>query len=743
MYTKSHNIKKYCFSALLSLLAMSSCKQYHDLTARFNAYFLAKEKTMEVENQLFGKPPEDYNDVLNVLISIDTNETKAQAEAFEYIIEKASLPIQWHESSKWVDDCYLLIGKARMYQGDFMNAVLTFGYVRSNTDDPNARHAAIIQLIRTFIEAGELDNAVRMRDLLRKDKAPINEENTKEYHLVMGHFYRKQEDYNLLAQHLELALPLVKTRLDKARYNFLMGQVSEIQRENAKAYAYYQKARKFSPTYELAFYSDVSSVGLSEIPTQEEIDDIQKYFERLAKDEKNWEYRDKIYYEMAEFDERQKEYQAALSDLNESVQVSSNNVQKAYSYLKAGKIYYNVLKDYEHAALYYDSCMQVMPESVKYYEQTKAFAATLKEFVKYLNMVREQDRLLALAKMPLEERRAALQAEIEAEKEAILKDRENRKLGEQKRNRKPSVSSTLQQGGEGGGWYFYNSSAQVFGESNFIRVWGDRPLEDNWRRSNRERDIAAGNQTNNTPQANNNEGETATEQPENVFADVEPLDQRLAAVPTDQVKMDTVMSRLERGLFNLGKVYYYKLKEPKNALETFERLYAEFPKGQYTAEALYILYLMCQNRSDCDSEVYKQRLIKDHRESFYANILINPNYVEETNLAKKEVRDRYAQSYSLFKKGHYEQANALIAESLQKFPENLLLDKFDMLKVLIVGKTSKSLDYYGERINTFIERHPESELLSFAQKLQAGYEEKRARLKRLGIPTDGSGEQQE
>ena len=36
-----------------------------------------------------------------------------------------------------------------------------------------------------------------------------------------------------------------------------------------------------------------------------------------------------------------------------------------------------------------------------------------------------------------------------------------------------------------GKWYFYNQAALTFGRTEFRRRWGDRKLEDNWRRSNK------------------------------------------------------------------------------------------------------------------------------------------------------------------------------------------------------------------------------------------------------------------
>lgn len=45
----------------------------------------------------------------------------------------------------------------------------------------------------------------------------------------------------------------------------------------------------------------------------------------------------------------------------------------------------------------------------------------------------------------------------------------------------------------GGAWYFYNPSALSFGFGEFTKKWGNRKLEDNWRRSSKESNLAVGN----------------------------------------------------------------------------------------------------------------------------------------------------------------------------------------------------------------------------------------------------------
>ena len=51
-------------------------------------------------------------------------------------------------------------------------------------------------------------------------------------------------------------------------------------------------------------------------------------------------------------------------------------------------------------------------------------------------------------------------------------------------------SNQTSSGGAGasrvGQWYFYNLNAKSFGQPEFRMKWGDRKLEDNWRRKNKQ-----------------------------------------------------------------------------------------------------------------------------------------------------------------------------------------------------------------------------------------------------------------
>ncbi len=705
---------------LLGLLciALHSCQFYHDTTARFNAYFLAKEKMKEAELALFGNPENRFHEVLDILVEIDTNHTKSQKAAFDYVIEKASLPIQFHKRSKWVDDCYLLIGKARLYQGDFGNASTTFKYVNANSNDDNARHSTLIWLMRQFLESKEYNNLLYIKDIINAEEVPFTEENTRDYHLVMAQYTLLRNDYALSSQHLELAVPFVDLRAERARLFFALGQLFERTNQPQKALEAYQKAKKLSPTFELELYADAGAKAAVPVNSQTEEEERERYYRRQIADENNWDYRDKFYYDWAEMKVQRNNYPEAILLLNQSIQASTiNTAQKSISYLRSGELYYDIEK-FEEAATYYDSALQIMPKDLKRYDAVAERTAILQEFVEQLNIVREQDKLLQLAERSTEEIIAFFEKEIALEKEKIIQYQENKQLNEQQNQRVTLERTPLIGGGsskQNTNWYFYNPDLTVIGRSNFLRKWGDRPLQDNWRLASKQpaNKVAQNNQPNAQTDPNNIEGDNSIE---DIFASVKPLEERLAAVPTTPEKIAEVKATLEDALYKLGNIYYYKLKEPKNTLTTFERLINEFPDSEFAPEAAYSLYLLCKEHDLCDEETYRDIIVEKFPDSFYAKVFQDPQYIAKLKAANAEVEKLYAKAYDYYKHGYYLQSEQLVKQIQQSFAEHSHQDKVALLAAMLKGRTVGLNPYYAA-LNQFVANYPESPLVEYAKEL--------------------------
>lgn len=129
---------------LLFVAVVSSCssdrnnflsKGYHNTTARYNAYFLAELRMEDVEKKLQAAHEDDYNKILSIYPKVTPAMSTSVGSQLEDIVKKSSLPITRHKNSKWVDNSYIIIGKARRYSLDYPEAVSTFKYVNTKSED--------------------------------------------------------------------------------------------------------------------------------------------------------------------------------------------------------------------------------------------------------------------------------------------------------------------------------------------------------------------------------------------------------------------------------------------------------------------------------------------------------------------------------------------------------------------------------------------------------------------------------
>ncbi|MDN4166144.1 tetratricopeptide repeat protein [Cytophagales bacterium LB-30] len=721
---------------MLGLLAACSAekntltsKAYHNTTARFNAYFIAREHIKEVEKTLEEAHKNNFNKVLLVNAPLDTTLVNSQAEILEDAFKKASIGIQRHKNSKWVDDCYISVGLVRYYEGEYAQAIETFKYVNKTSEDDNARHQALNYLMRTFVAAGETNNALAVADYLKKQE--LNSANKKEFGLIRAHLYQTLGDENRMVQSLFPIASELKRSEGRARIYFIIGQVYQKLGYDALAYENYQACIKSNPDYELYFYARLNMNQVTELARSSDAKRVRKYFKKLLKDGKNKDFKDKIYYEMAEFEMKQNNIDQAIEFYNASVQNSTKNVrQKAYSYLKLGRIYYDTLRNYPLAKSYYDSTISVLPQEEEIYPAVKKRQQILEDFVYQLTTITVEDSLLKLAK---------LDSTLIMDRLSLVVEQQEKQLAEQQKREESKAAMAAANGGDSGGfaaggeggWYFYNATTISMGQSEFLRKWGDRPLQDNWRLSSKIQQ--SGPQANELPEEETYPLVSAEEEAK------EAVDPKLTAVlelytkiPFSEEAKKTSLQRIEEAYYALGNIYFFQLEERNNAAETFEVLLARFPESYHKPEVLYQLYLYYKEVNPAKSEEYKKILTEQFPNEIYTKMITNPNFREESLSVLEEVKAEYAQAYHLYKSTFYDSALLHIKQSLENYPENDFTDNLAFLEVLIKGKT---IDYYTYQyeLGEFIEKYPNSELLDYANELKKAAENfKESESKRKG-----------
>lgn len=707
-----------CFILLLVLVSCSveqnsfTSNVYHNLTAHYNSYYYAREKTREVEAIIARSLDDDPNQILRLFPKIDSTLANSYKKDTEEIIKMASLSIQRHPNSQWVDDSYVLVGKARLYGYDFQNAIQTFKYVNTKSKDADTRHYALIQLLRTFTEQQDYDRAEETFRFLQKEK--LSKQNAKNLYLEKAYYYQTRNDYDYMVRNLALADSLLERNDRKGRIYFLIGQVYQKLGFDAEAFNYYRKCIATNPDYEIDFYARLNLAQVARLDDKRDIKQLRAQFEKMLADTKNAEFKDKIYYELGEFDRKQGNLKEAIESYSLAAHAGTNKRIQGSAYLRIGQLQFDSLKKYSLAKLYYDSAIGALPKDFENYEAIKKRQEVLGEFAKYTEAITWNDSLLAMADMDT----ALLRKQIDS----VLADRAKAVAVTKKKKRRNYSSGSTNSGtsaffnqetNAGVAWYFGNPSAVALGQTEFQRIWGSIPLEDNWRRSSKTTVL----QETNT---------IATNVPPPDKPGVEPVAQTqkadeagklISQIPRTAEDKAKALAQIEEGYFRLGDLFYFQLSEKENASGSYTKLLTRFPQSEYVPEVLYKLYLISKDIDPAKAEVYANELKNNHPRSTFTRILINPDYMRETSVAAEKQKLIYGEAYSYFQANNLRAAQDKLKLAQQE-GETTFTPQLDLLQILITGKTEDVTRYQFE-LGEFIKKYPDAALKPYAEQLLA------------------------
>jgi tetratricopeptide (TPR) repeat protein len=712
-------LKKGLFYITLSALFVAGCssqsntvtsKAFHNTTAHFNGYWYAKEEITKIEKDNLKAHVDDYNEILLLYPPLDSARAKGYDKEIQEAIKMASLAIQRHPNSKWVDDSYIMVGKARLLSLDWGNAIQTFKFVNTKSKNPDARHEAIIQLARTFTEHDEYNNAVAAFDFLEKEN--LSKVNQKNFYLQRAHYYQTRGNYDYMVRNLTKAIPLLKKGDRRGRVYFIIGQVYQELGLEGEAFNFYKKTISTNPDYEIDFYARLYMAQVAEISRSRDLAGARKSFRKLLKDSKNKDFRDKIYYEMGVFEFKQQNLTEAIANYNLAVREGANRQIDGEAYLRLGEIYYDTLKNYELSQAYYDSAVSALPTTYENYKAIQARQKVLNEFVKNLNVITWQDSLLVMAKMDTASLRKHIASVLERQKKPEVKTKKKKKARVNINQTNSSISNT-NTSFELSDWYFGNPTAVALGQTEFARIWGSLPLADNWRRSSR----ASGGILRSQPDQPITEtvpSETVANVPVANPVQVE-FDRIFQELPLTDSAVARANGKIETAYFALGDIYYFDLKETDNAVKSYESLLTRYPETEYRAETLYKLYLIFKDSNPVKAEQLADELKRKFPDSSYARILVNPNYLRESGLVAEQQKLIYQKAYDHFAAGDYGSAAILIQEAIT-LGETEFIPNLKLLSVLIVGKT-ENISQYQLKLEAFAKENPGTDLAKYAQRL--------------------------
>ncbi|MDG1980505.1 MAG: tetratricopeptide repeat protein [Flavobacteriaceae bacterium] len=591
-------------------------------------------------------------------------------------IQKHSMNINGKERNKKIDDAYLLLGKSRYYTERFIPAIDAYNYIIANYPNASLINETKIWRAKAHIRIENEELAIETLEiLLRKPDLPDFIREDANTALAMA--YAKLDSVNTVRNYLWEATKTSKNKTQRARNLFVLGQLYSLDKIKDTASMVFKKLINFKQApYKFRIHAQIE-LAKNAVSDSSSLAILERY-KKLIKNRDNRPYLDAIYYQVAVLEQERDSLNEAVLNYNKSLRAKNGGAkQKTYSYEQLAKIYFKDL-DYVTSGAYYDSILQVANNKntlrIKRFERR---AKNLSSLVKYEKNLQKNDSILTLAALPKEQLEQYFQEYIDKIK------KEDEELAQKKLNQisfGSSFGGGLQSTKAKGKWYFYNTQSLGFGKSEFKRVWGSRPLEDNWRISDKSIIVNASNE----------DKDLVT----NIKNPRYEISTYLETVPSSAKELDSLTFDRNTALFELGLIYKEQFKNPPKATRNLERLLVSNPDKELILPANYHLYQLYLLTGNTKAAQYKDFILNSYPDSPFSKIILNP----EIELSKEKEVDEdsevYEIAYKLYKDDFFEDAICFIDMTIPTLIEgSILVSKFELLKAYAIGKYQNKDSY--------------------------------------------------
>lgn len=567
-----------------------------------------------------------------------------------------------------------------------------------------AYQESVLWLARTLIERENYSGAQRYMSQLERDPTTFKDIK-EELSAVQAYYHLAQKDYERALNPLEKAIKLADKKKDKARYAYIIAQIHQEAGRGDAAYVSFEKVLKHGPEYEMEFGAKLNLAQNAYINGKGSAAEARKNLNKMLKDIKNEEYKDQIYYALAQIDLKQNDREKAIENLSLALKYSrSNRTQKAEAYYTLGTLYMEE-ESYVNAKFYFDSTLQVLTNTDERFDEVTKLSNSLTEISESIQTIALQDSLLKISGMTDAEKRA-LAFEIKKQDDERRRQKAAAKTSAGGNNNPRNTIAPGRKLSSGVGtsgalkkessFFAYDDRALKRGARDFARKWEDRKLEDNWRRSNKR------------STGDFEEIEEEEEVPSTVFTD-EDVKKYLKGVPNTESEKKAAHLKIQEAMFTLGSLYRERLKNYPKSVEILEGLSDRYPNNTFELDAWYYLYLDYKDlKNDPKAQVYYDKIISKYGNSTYAMILKDPNYASKIQDKEKILNNYYDRAYSAFTSGQYKVAyDKSVAAKGQFGASNSLQPKFALLAAMSTGNL-QGKDAYVNALKDVVAKYPDT-----------------------------------
>ncbi len=688
----------------------------HSVSSKFNTLFNGGVALESGREQLaFG-----YRDNFWEILPVERLEVEednslpgtSKNPNFNRAEEKATKAIQKHgmyfdgkEHNPQMDEAYMMLGKARYFDGRFIPAQDAFNFILDRYPTSNNINQAKVWKAKSNIRLKNEEVALENLQKMLDDDV-LEDEDRVDASAIMAQAYINLDSIAEALPYMKYAAEEVKDKELQGRYLFIKGQlynrlgekdsanisfdeVIDLNRKAPRGYminAYLEKGKNFD-------YDKGDKLAFLEL------------LQELEENRENRPFLDKIYNQYGDYYLNSDSTATAVQYYNKSIKsYREDRVLQGVNYQALAEINFDGA-EYKNAGAYYDSTLVYLEVDSRQYRRVKKRRENLKDVIKYEDIASINDSVLKIVNMSESEQLSyftdytqKLRAKAIADSIANIVENEaiaNKEFYE----KKPTES-----GPKGGTFYFYNSTTIAYGKQEFKKTFGDRKLEDNWRLSSKQNGFQS------------IDDETAQVAPiaENELYKPQTYIDR---IPKDKKVIDSLATDRNFAYYQLGLIYKEKFKEYELGANRLEKLLTYNPEERLIVPAKYNLVKIYDILNQPDQVAkYKQDILSNYPDSRYAEILLNPNSQLATDESSPEYK--YNQLYKEFEASKYQNVIDKSEQYIATYNGNDIVPKFELLKATAVGK-QQGFEAYKKALNFVSLNYPSTDEGKQAQVIYA------------------------
>jgi tetratricopeptide (TPR) repeat protein len=610
-----------------------------DFRAYYNTYYNAQENyragIKKIEEQPITIDPTEP-------VRIHPAPIQAGHTDFQKAIDKGARILRKFPGSKWADDAILLIGKSYYYRQEFYPALRKFEELRNASTSSKMEQSAIIWKGRTQLDLKLYsEGASFLESELNLYPNDWSTERKAEIQALAAEHYAMLENWEQAANLLSTAVTEIKNKELLGRTLFLYGQILERLERYGEAHFAFSRVPENFPGFEYTFWARFKEADVAR--KEKNLDQAIAIYKELRNDDKNFQRRNELTYEIARTLEMKGEAETA-EELYKGLLYGNRTQQqrslKADIYYRLGKIYSDQYNNYSIASAYFDSSSTISdaPKKTDGTQDAKTLADAFGEYTRLQQSISRADSLLWLGSLSETQLDSALEKIRMQKRKKLLKEQESKSQNILANKKLAGDGDRSTSSGSFGFLNYQNSRLvnQVKGE--FRIVWGNRPLIDNWRRM----EVVRRSSVSSLQPGQQKAGNESTAEEHGV------IDLNLEEIPRTSEEVNQLEVEKANAQYELGNLLFLNLNLPDSAAHYYREVIKNEAGQELHPRAMYSLFELFSSRQNQDSlQFWGKRILNEYPNSRFARrVKARLEGTQETNKSiEQDSSDTLIQQY--------------------------------------------------------------------------------------------------